>query len=194
MGVYHVSLLLNAALLAFAVTYAQDVARIMAFHCNICHNSQTLAAGLDTSAYAGLIQAVDPGDPDRSVLVEFVEGRRGEHRRMPLNAPPLPEREILAIREWIRNGAKNDGVARAPRLIWKSKARGRFQVTCRIPDPAYATLRVTAAGRTLHQAGAPITDREYTWSVAPASHWPKTVEASVELTFAAGDRGGCTRN
>jgi len=55
-----------------------------------------------------LTQTIIPGDPDRSLIVHFIEGRRGGNHRMPLDAPPLKREQIEMIRRWIAEGAKSD--------------------------------------------------------------------------------------
>ena len=56
--------------------------------------------------------AVIPGDPERSLLIHFIEGRRGEAHRMPLGGRSLSPAEIEMFRRWIAEGAKPD---RAPK-------------------------------------------------------------------------------
>ncbi len=58
------------------------------------------------SAYG--MPRVDPGKPDNSALYLKVVGDARTGARMPLNAPPLSQEQIDAIRTWIQNGAKND--------------------------------------------------------------------------------------
>jgi hypothetical protein len=69
-------------------------------------------SGLDLRSYAAVMRGgnlgedVVPGNPDRSVIVQFIEGRRGPEHRMPLHGKPLSAREITIIRAWIEEGAK----------------------------------------------------------------------------------------
>jgi hypothetical protein len=53
---------------------------------------------------------VIPGDPDRSYLIQKLEGSAGiVGLRMPRNGPPyLTPGQISIIRRWIELGAKND--------------------------------------------------------------------------------------
>ena len=93
--------------------------------CTGCHNAQgaRFAAGLnlaDADAYAQLVNVassqkpgavrVIPGDPDNSYLVHKIEGAPGiVGQRMPRNNGPfLTPGQILIIRSWIRQGARND--------------------------------------------------------------------------------------
>src|SRR5881396_399954 len=98
-------------LLLLAVSYSREVAPIFALHCNSCHGDSGIAGGLVTGTHADLMKAGDaivPGDPDRSQVVQFIEGRRGEEHRMPLGKPPLTDRQIRVIRRWIAEGAEAD--------------------------------------------------------------------------------------
>src|SRR6266849_3687321 len=98
-------------LLLLAVSYSRDIAPIFALRCNSCHGDSGTAGGLVTRTYADLMRAGDaviPGDPDRSQVVQFIEGRRGEQHRMPLGAAPLAVEQIALIRRWIAEGAKAD--------------------------------------------------------------------------------------
>jgi hypothetical protein len=90
--------------------------------CTQCHTStgRTPSGGMDLThavAYDQLVGTavrtkpgavrVIPGDPDRSYLVQKLEGSAGiVGRRMPDNGPPyLTDGQILIIRRWIAIGA-----------------------------------------------------------------------------------------
>ena len=55
---------------------------------------------------------IDPGNPGNSYLMPKLRGTAasvgGVATRMPLNAPPLSDRDIAAIESWIQAGAPND--------------------------------------------------------------------------------------
>src|SRR5215813_10111456 len=93
------------------VSYSQTVAPILALYCNTCHGD---SAGLSTRSHADLLRggnsgpAVVPGDAERSLLVQYIDGRRGEKRRMPFGAAPLSAEQIDLIRRWVSEGAKSD--------------------------------------------------------------------------------------
>lgn len=91
--------------------------------CTQCHNATLLRGGLDLSAgvsYASLVNVssreklglmrVTPGDPENSYLIHKLEGRSGiVGRQMPFSGPPfLTNGQILVIKRWIEQGAKND--------------------------------------------------------------------------------------
>ncbi len=86
-----------------------------------CHDSGSQQAGLDLSsgkAYGNLVNVpssqkpnilrVKPGDPANSYIIMKLEGASGiSGRKMPLGGS-LSNEQIDAIKQWIRNGAKND--------------------------------------------------------------------------------------
>jgi hypothetical protein len=92
--------------------------------CIGCHNAVlSRFNGLDLThavAYANLVNVasrekpgvlrVAPGDPENSYLIHKIEGRPGiVGLRMPFSgAPFLTDGQILVIRRWIEEGAKND--------------------------------------------------------------------------------------
>lgn len=83
-----------------------------------CHGGGNPAADLDLTAGRGYEEMVgvpsdrrpdrlrvDPGNPDRSYLMErLIPG--GDTPKMPMGAAPLPQSEIDRIRSWIQDGAK----------------------------------------------------------------------------------------
>jgi len=106
-----------AFLLLAAVSYSREIAPLLVKHCGGCHGVRRSVPRGDFSVVTyedlmqggGLTQTIVPGDPERSLLVHFIEGRRGEVFRMPLEAPPLTRAQIDLIRRWIAEGAKSDG-------------------------------------------------------------------------------------
>jgi mono/diheme cytochrome c family protein len=105
-----------ALLLLAAVSYRREIAPLLVKHCAACHGDRRSVPRGDFSVTTyedlmlggGLTQTIIPGDPDRSLIVHFIEGRRGENHRMPLDAPPLKREQIDLIRRWIAEGAKSD--------------------------------------------------------------------------------------
>ena len=92
--------------------------------CTTCHSGAGAPLGLrldESSAYALLVNAasvevpsllrVAPGNPDASYLIQKLEGTAAVGARMPLGQPALPADTIAVIRQWIANGAQNDGAA-----------------------------------------------------------------------------------
>src|SRR5256885_16395097 len=136
-------------LLLLAVSYSRDIAPIFALHCNSCHGDSGTAGNLVTRTHADLMRTGDtivPGDPDRSQVVQFIEGRRGEEHRMPLGAAPLAAEQIALIRRWIAEGAKADADPPVAHKFTIPKARFRkrepLRIECTAPGPAYLILNV----------------------------------------------------
>lgn len=133
-----------------AVSYKKQIAPIFAMSCNACHSAATPQSKLNTTTYATLLtggsrgKAILPGNPDKSLVVEYVEGRK--QPKMPIGGSLKPA-EIALIRRWITEGAKTDGEA-AP--IDPSKAGNTGGIPVR-PDilPQAASLAWSKDGKLL---------------------------------------------
>lgn len=96
------------------VSYALEVAPILAANCLDCHGMNQPRAGLSLANFERLLRGGDsgamiaPGNPDTSLLVQKLKGT-ADGARMPMNRPPLPTDQIAKIETWIREGAKFDG-------------------------------------------------------------------------------------
>lgn len=187
-----------ALLSADPVSYSREVARIFAFQCNRCHGNQWMgtAAGLSTMTYAEFVKGgtmgppVKPGDPDGSLLMEFLEGRRGPSRRMPLNAPPLGEAEIATIRRWIAEGARQDQARPAPTLTIRRfplKPSNPLRIVAQSPVEAYLVLTLRGNGRILREEGAV---RQGEWNLRREPGWPKRIAIELRLDHAGRPPGG----
>jgi methionine-rich copper-binding protein CopC len=99
-------------------TFESIQAHVFTPACAGCHSGATAPQGLRldaTSSYDLLVgvassevptlQRVQPGDPDRSYLVQKLEGRAAVGARMPLGGPYLEQATIDVIRQWISDGA-----------------------------------------------------------------------------------------
>jgi hypothetical protein len=133
--------------------------------------------------------AVVAGDAEHSPLIEYIEGRRGESRRMPLAEPPLPADQISLIRRWVAEGAREDADTWPKyRLslagIRMEKGR-RLEIRCRVPVVSYVRLAVKAdielhAEETpVRRAGEPVV-----WSIGAAPDWPSIVDLEVTIMYA----------
>ncbi|MBK7925966.1 MAG: hypothetical protein IPJ98_00310 [Bryobacterales bacterium] len=106
---------------AQSVSYSREVAPVLAMNCHSCHgaNPESVAGGLSTRTWADLKKGgnlgpvIVPGDPERSALLQFVNGDRGEAHRMPLGGPPLTAIQISWIQRWIAEGAAEDSYGAA---------------------------------------------------------------------------------
>ena len=188
-----IALLLAMAAGQAPVSYSQQVAPVLAFHCHRCHEGP----GLDTRSYAGLLRggnlgpAVVPGDPERSPLVQFVEGRRGEARRMPLAEPPLGPDQVALIRRWVAEGAREDPDT-TPKYQVKLMGvpRGRLQVEARSPVAAYLVVSVRDGEKVLLERA--IAGVSGSWTVHPEPGWPRRLTVVLDIAHAAAEPRGAT--
>ena len=104
-------------------TFAGLQARVFTPICTQCHAGASAPLGFsleDGLSYDNLVGVtsvevpellrVNPGKPDSSYIVWKVEGRTGiVGGRMPLGLSPLPAEEIAAFKQWITEGAANNG-------------------------------------------------------------------------------------
>src|SRR5579859_6647186 len=93
-----------------APNYDTDIAPILQKNCLGCHSSTTHKSGLIMESYSALIkggkhgQVIVPHDAKGSRLFRMIEG--DDDPQMPLEADPLPPREIALLKSWIEAGAE----------------------------------------------------------------------------------------
>ena len=104
-----------------APTLANIQARVFTPICIICHIGAGAPQGLrldEASAFDNLVDQpavevgllrVEPFFPDRSYLVQKIEGTASVGAQMPFGGPRLPDEDIQLIRDWIAAGALPDG-------------------------------------------------------------------------------------
>jgi hypothetical protein len=99
------------------VSYALDVQPILDSRCASCHKpggEGFAKSGLDLTSYQGLMTGtkhgaiVIPGDALRSNLIVLIEGRAAPEIRMPHNQRPLLKYQTMTIRDWVKQGAKDN--------------------------------------------------------------------------------------
>jgi len=108
-------------------TFASIQANIFTPICTKCHagagapeglqldaqHSYSLLVGVPSTESPGVLR-VKAGDPDSSYIVQKLEGAPGiVGARMPFQGPYLAQSTIDVVRQWITNGAQNDGQASA---------------------------------------------------------------------------------
>jgi hypothetical protein len=110
-----------------AVTFSQDVAPIFDQSCTYCHHPGSPTAIDLTHPFdptMGIIRrpnswknasskvVVDPGNPANSFLIDKVArdnlDPHNEGSRMPWAPPAVTPEEAAAVRQWIKDGAKDD--------------------------------------------------------------------------------------
>jgi len=100
------------------VSFQKDVVPILDQHCKSCHlpgQPGYVVSGFEVGSYESLMKGtkfgpvVLPGDPLTSVLVMLIEGRVDPSLKMPHGDATTPTQEqILTIRRWVEQGAKNN--------------------------------------------------------------------------------------
>ena len=100
------------------VSYSKDVVPILDKHCKTCHvpgQPGYVVSGFELGSYESLMKGTQfgpvvlPGDPLTSVLVMLIEGRVDPSLKMPHGDATTPTaEEILTIRRWVEQGAKNN--------------------------------------------------------------------------------------
>jgi len=99
------------------VSFNDDILPIFKGRCIDCHQSGGVGyekSGLDLRTYAGVMKGtkfgamVTPGNPDTSNLVWLLDWKGSPELRMPHGKAKLSICDRDAIREWIRQGAKDN--------------------------------------------------------------------------------------
>jgi len=99
------------------VSFKLDVMPLLESRCVACHGpggEGFTASGLDLTSHEGLMKGtrhgpiVIPGEPLTSNLNVLIEGRAAPELRMPHNQRPLLRYQTLIIRDWVKQGAKDN--------------------------------------------------------------------------------------
>ena len=100
------------------VSFQEDVLPVFVGRCVSCHappNGEGFqASGLDLTSYEGVMAGtkygpmVIAGSPDSSNLMRLLDWRTSAALRMPHNKKQLSSCDRSAIRQWIRQGAKDN--------------------------------------------------------------------------------------
>ena len=108
----------NPACTASAVvSFKEDVFPILKGRCIECHQPGGEAyekSGLDLTTYQGVMKGtkygsmIEPGSPDMSNLMLLLDWKASPEINMPHGKKQLSICDRDAIREWIRQGAKNN--------------------------------------------------------------------------------------
>ena len=117
------SVLLLSATTALAEDHAlfeSKVRPVLVEHCYECHSGEKTKGGLALDTKQGWQKggdsgpAITPGKPDDSLLIQAVR-YHDEHLAMPpqKKGGKLPEEDIAALTEWVRQGAPDPRVAEA---------------------------------------------------------------------------------
>jgi hypothetical protein len=99
------------------ISFAEDVFPVFKGRCVDCHRAGGEGyekSGLDLTTYEGLMKGTNhgpmviAGDPDSSNLMWLLDWRASPQLRMPHGNKKLSTCDRNAIRQWIREGAKNN--------------------------------------------------------------------------------------
>jgi hypothetical protein len=100
------------------MSFQDDVLPVFLGRCVSCHSAPNgegyQASGLDLTSYQGVMAGtkfgpmVIPGDPESSNLMRLLDWRTSAALRMPHNKKQLSSCDRTAIRDWIRQGAKDN--------------------------------------------------------------------------------------
>jgi mono/diheme cytochrome c family protein len=109
-----------AALTAAAPSFSRDIQPILQKKCQGCHQPASKMSDLDLTTFDGFSKGGKRGPafvaehPDDSVVIRYLTAEL--QPRMPLGQAPLPDAEIALVRDWIRDGAKNDSLPETTEL------------------------------------------------------------------------------
>ena len=121
-GIVCSSLLVSSALLLAAcgekeISYKADIQPILQQYCVECHAEGGKGyekSGLLLTNYEGVMKGtrfgsiIKPGDALSSTLIMLVEGRADPSIKMPHGKESLPKEKIELLKQWVKQGAKNN--------------------------------------------------------------------------------------
>lgn len=89
------------------VSFPDTIAPLFQNRCLHCHNDALSEGGLSLTTAADLLDGgyVEPGDSDSSSLIDLVTPH-GNRAEMPKEEQPLSQDQIVALTQWIRDGAE----------------------------------------------------------------------------------------
>jgi hypothetical protein len=97
-----------------SISFARDIAPVLAQRCTDCHGNQNPRNGLNLNSISTLMRGGDrgepvlPGKPAESLLIKKLKGT-ADGQRMPQRGGPLDDATIAKFEKWIAEGAKYDG-------------------------------------------------------------------------------------
>ncbi len=160
------------------VSFARDIAPVLATSCFGCHvNAQNARGNLNMTTFDRMLRGGDSGapfiprQPMNSLIIARLKGEGGE-TRMPMGKAPLSDAVIAKFEEWIAEGAAYDG-----------------------PNPNMDVVRVAALSKAANSTHAELTaDRKelalQNWNLGMAGTKPDEVE--TENFFVVGNVGPAT--
>lgn len=189
------------------ISYGRQIAPLFALHCAGCHGISNPSSNLRLTQFQSLEaggnigEEIVPGHPEESILMDFIEGKRGPRHRMPQNARPLSPAEIDSVRQWISEGAENDK-AEGPCFDLKvghvpAASSAPIHIRARITGAGFMTLTVLdpRSGRDLYRdEGSIKSPREVPDLAAPGEWisqilrgergWPSSIAVNLRIQYA----------
>ena len=102
------------------ISYYKDMRSLIQQHCQGCHQPAKAQGGFVMTGYADLFKKTDndlpgivAGNLKDSVVYQQVISHKGAKPAMPRGKEPLSEREVIIVKKWIEQGAKDDTPASA---------------------------------------------------------------------------------
>ncbi|MBZ5858686.1 c-type cytochrome [Flavihumibacter profundi] len=91
------------------VYYANDIQPLLNSSCGMsgCHDAVTHKEGVNVTSYANVMRMVSAGNANNSKLYDVITNTGGD-RMPPPPMSPLTADQILKIKTWINQGAKNN--------------------------------------------------------------------------------------
>lgn len=96
------------------VSFARDVAPVLAANCVNCHGAMQPRENFSLLTFQALLRGGDsgapivPGKPAESLLIKKIQGTGGG-QRMPVGRPALTTDVVAKLEKWIEEGARFDG-------------------------------------------------------------------------------------
>ena len=93
------------------VVFETQIEPIFKAHCVECHRADKIKGDLRLDSAAAIFAGdrswwvVEPGEPDKSILVERIVLPEGHVDAMPPDGPPLDSKDVDLIKAWISQGA-----------------------------------------------------------------------------------------
>ncbi|HKM61224.1 MAG TPA: c-type cytochrome domain-containing protein [Acidisphaera sp.] len=116
-GTGNISSVRQASAAEPVVSFSDDILPLLKWRCGSCHQpggEGLQQSGLDLTSYQGLMKGtkfgpvVVPRDPETSNLMLLLDWRVAPAIRMPHGKKQLSTCDRDAVREWIRQGAKDN--------------------------------------------------------------------------------------
>lgn len=126
-----------------AISFDKHIRPMLLRHCQGCHQPAKKQGGFDVTSYEALLAGGDKGSgftphqPEASTLIDFIDG---EKPLMPKNGMGIPfsKEQVNQIKQWIREGAKNDTPANRQTKLASPEKPPEYQHAPVIPSLAYS--------------------------------------------------------